>query len=140
MNLDNYVVTVNGLPVEDTLELHFPSYNYMGPGTHVLNRVAKHVQPINQTDAAAMVHDINYILANGDATDLTKADNIANNMSSGLPGLLMEAGLGIRKLLNLYVGTTYHPKLLEYALEAKKQILTSDAYSSFNIKPQFFIK
>ncbi len=34
---------------------------YMGPGTHIIDKVTKKVQPVNRVDAAALVHDIEYL-------------------------------------------------------------------------------
>lgn len=33
----------------------------MGPGTHIITRLLNRVKPINRVDAAAMIHDIEYL-------------------------------------------------------------------------------
>lgn len=38
-----------------------PFHNYMGPGTHVLQRISDGVLPINTLDAAALIHDVEYL-------------------------------------------------------------------------------
>ncbi len=54
-----------------------PSYNYMGPGTHVAQRVYDNIYPINQPDAASLIHDIEYYSGDISAAD----DNIVRNTS-----------------------------------------------------------
>lgn len=41
-------------------ELHCPSYNFLGPGTKLDEKIKNNVQPINKLDAAAKEHDIFY--------------------------------------------------------------------------------
>jgi len=41
-------------------ELHLPGYNFCGPGTKLQKRLARGDRPINELDAACMVHDIAY--------------------------------------------------------------------------------
>lgn len=41
-------------------ELHAPGYNFLGPGTHLSEKIKNNVQPINKLDAAAKKHDIFY--------------------------------------------------------------------------------
>jgi len=41
-------------------EYHLPGYNYCGPGTELEKRLARGDQPINDLDAACLVHDIVY--------------------------------------------------------------------------------
>ena len=45
------------VPPQDTKELHFPGYNYCGPGTNYNRRKREGVRPVNALDAAAMEHD-----------------------------------------------------------------------------------
>lgn len=47
---------INNLP----FELHWPGYNYLGPGTKLDERMEKDDKPINKLDAAAKEHDIYY--------------------------------------------------------------------------------
>jgi hypothetical protein len=58
-------------PAETTWQMHLPGYNYLGPGTHIYENMQKHVQPTNEADARAMLHDLAYISNN----DHEKADN-----------------------------------------------------------------
>uniref|UniRef100_A0A8D8QZL9 Capsid protein VP1 n=1 Tax=Cacopsylla melanoneura TaxID=428564 RepID=A0A8D8QZL9_9HEMI len=41
-------------------ELHVPSYNYLGPGTKLDEKIKNNVKPINRLDEAAKEHDIFY--------------------------------------------------------------------------------
>lgn len=47
---------INNLP----FELHLPGYNYCGPGTKLVKRLARGDRGINPLDDACMVHDIAY--------------------------------------------------------------------------------
>lgn len=38
-----------------------PFFQYMGPGTHIIDRINKGILPLNQDDAASLVHDIEYL-------------------------------------------------------------------------------
>lgn len=46
------------LPGEDPA--HAPGYNFLGPGSNAQQRIKMGVQPVNQTDRAAMQHDLEY--------------------------------------------------------------------------------
>ena len=48
---------INNLP----FELHIPGYQYCGPGTKVIKRVARGDQGINPLDAACKKHDLAYL-------------------------------------------------------------------------------
>jgi len=83
-----------------------PFYNYMGPGTHVFDRIERGDLPVTLADKVAMLHDVNYVIANGDPMLLKKADDIA---LSSLPlsdplYWVMRVGLKTRQNLHLYEG------------------------------------
>jgi hypothetical protein len=61
---------INSLPVE----LHIPGYQYCGPGTKVLKRVARGDQGINQLDAACKKHDLAYLHNRDDLRARHRAD------------------------------------------------------------------
>ena len=41
-------------------EHHFPGYQYLGPGTNLQTRMELGIEPINDLDRIAMMHDIGY--------------------------------------------------------------------------------
>jgi len=41
-----------------------PGYQFMGPGTHVVDRIQRSVKPINTLDKASLIHDIEYMNPN----------------------------------------------------------------------------
>ena len=45
-------------------ELHFPGYQFCGPGTHLIKRLARGDRGINPLDAACREHDIAYSRSN----------------------------------------------------------------------------
>jgi len=59
---------------ETTKEFHYPFYNYMGPGTHVVERVRSRNLPVSKADAAALIHDINYLRFSGNQELIEEAD------------------------------------------------------------------
>lgn len=44
-----------------------PFFNYMGPGTHIIERIINNVQPVNKIDALAQKHDLDYLFATNDS-------------------------------------------------------------------------
>ena len=51
---------INALPIE----LHIPGYQFCGPGTHLIKRLARGDRGINPLDAACREHDIAYSRSN----------------------------------------------------------------------------
>lgn len=41
-------------------QFHYPGYNYLGPGTKVYDKISEGKAPVNDSDAAAMNHDLDY--------------------------------------------------------------------------------
>lgn len=58
--------------------LHYPGYNYLGPGTPLQNNINKGVKPKNKLDEAALHHDIFYHL-NKETKDRHEADKVLEN-------------------------------------------------------------
>ncbi len=46
---------------ENSIQLHVPGHNYLGPGTHVISNILNQVKPVDITDAIALQHDVNYV-------------------------------------------------------------------------------
>lgn len=65
---------INKLP----FELHYPKYQYLGPGTHLHKRLARGDRGINKLDEAAKRHDI-YYEQNKDTKSRHTADKILEN-------------------------------------------------------------
>ena len=66
-------------------ELHWPGYQFMGPGTKLKKRLAKEQRGINRLDNIAMRHDIDYSKAKN-LQDKHKADQKMINAITKLPG------------------------------------------------------
>lgn len=80
---------------ENTSEIHFPGYNYMGPGTHVLERIKNGISPVNSLDMVAKKHDIEYATGTDPITADIRA--IARTMPiSNIDKIFMLIGLGAR--------------------------------------------
>ena len=62
---------INKIP----FELHWPGYNYLGPGTKLDERLKRGDKPINKLDEAAKEHDIFY-KNNKDTNSRNKADEV----------------------------------------------------------------
>lgn len=103
---------INVLPVE----LHIPGYQFCGPGTKLIKRLARGDQGINPLDKACRKHDIEYskhkdieerykadqILANQALKRITSKDaTVGEKLSSAVVWTIMKAktklGMGLRK-------------------------------------------
>ena len=74
----------------------------MGPGTHILTRLREGIQPISRVDAAAMIHDIEYLNphiseSDADANALRNAGSYVNPIK-----ILMKIGFTIKDLFGGY--------------------------------------
>ena len=67
------------------IEFHWPSYQYMGPGTHLKKRLARGDPGINQLDKVGKAHDIDYDKAK-DLRDKWLADRKTIAKIDKLPG------------------------------------------------------
>lgn len=112
----------------------------MGPGTKIVTRLLNGVQPINDVDASALVHDVNYLLAQGDHDLMNRADDIAMERPFSFfniyPGMLMKVGLGMRKLLHLKEGKF---NTLDVGLAAKQLLLSDSRFSKLGFVNSDFI-
>jgi len=92
--------------------------------------------PTSHADAVAMLHDIDYLIANGD-TQLTKeADDFAIRLSDGyydLQSLSLKTGLSIRKFFNLGFSKNGNPKLGKYLKQYVKFKYSKRYMDEFNI-------
>ena len=67
------------------VELHWPGYHYMGPGTRLKTRLKRGDRGINRLDTIAMRHDIAYANAKS-LEDKWKADKQMINAINKLKG------------------------------------------------------
>lgn len=119
----------------------------MGPGTHVSSRVQNRVLPVNETDRAALAHDINYMYARGNEELLEQADTLALQRANGFGLIPMYLGLKTRQFLSnipivkRYMYLDRKPTLDEYlvASELKDILLTDPAYKQFHYVNEDFI-
>lgn len=75
---------------------------FMGPGTHIVERVNNRVMPTNKTDFVALLHDIDYLTNAGSHIGTAKADLKAIwNADAGAVGTIMRIGLLTRLIANL---------------------------------------
>ena len=94
-------------------ELHFPGYQFCGPGTKVEERIGLGQRGINDLDAACMEHDLAYLHSN-DPHDRRVADehlekrafhNVFNPRASVKErgwSLLTGVGMRFKRGLNIY--------------------------------------
>lgn len=125
-------------PNEDTYEFHVPGYNFMGPGTHIYNRIENGTQPTNYTDRLALAHDVNYYLASGSHPLLDKADDLAIDKASWFKreGILMKIGLTLRKLTHVKENNEDTKNL---GLYLKNKLITDERYSKWKFTEDDFI-
>jgi len=54
--------------------MHVPGYEFLGPGTHIREKLSNNIKPINDLDEIARWHDIQYM----NNTDRNHADEVAS--------------------------------------------------------------
>ncbi len=103
------------LPGEDPL--HAPSYNYLGPGSDVNRRIAMGVKPVNETDRAAMRHDLEYSAIQSSFRNgkITRAE--AENLTRMSDNKLQKA---LSEVKPATTGETVINKVANVAIGAKK--------------------
>lgn len=91
-------------------EYHLPGHNYAGPGTRVKSNIINDVKPTTALDAAALVHDVEYLSGLYKQAD----ENITYNLTKVNPSLAVPTYLAMK--VKDVVG--YEPKAnpLEYKL------------------------
>lgn len=113
---------------EKGVEINWPGTVYLGPGTHVINNVINKIQPVSRTDAIALVHDVDYLLASNDQ-DAINADNRALTMAdNSAQGLAMQLGLNTRKQLftdSFYGGSYRAGQILKQTIKDDPQYQNS---------------
>lgn len=91
---------------ETSIEIHAPYMNFMGPGTHIVDRVNRRVMPRNKTDFVALLHDIDYLRTAGSSFGTAMSDLKAIwNADKDIYGAAMTAGL----LARLYGNLKFNP-------------------------------
>jgi hypothetical protein len=85
--------------LENTLQLHYPSSNYVGPGTHVISNILDDKMPTDINEAAAMLHDISYLQNAGYGQELQDLKTIFQTDPLTLKGIAMISGLTQKNLL-----------------------------------------
>jgi len=63
---------------ENTIQLHYPSHNYAGPGTHTISNILEGKDPVDYVDSLAQMHDLAYLRAKT-PSDLSNADSVMIN-------------------------------------------------------------
>jgi hypothetical protein len=92
-------VMVHGIPT-------FKIASYMGPSTHIIERLEAHIAPVSGVDAISLVHDIRYGLAQDDVKKeryadqkfLKKLKSIKDNQFNKSQGLLIAAKIGLEEI------------------------------------------
>lgn len=99
---------------ENSLEKHFPGKQYMGPGTHVFNRIKNGVLPVDYMDAVSMMHDINYLRYTGDQRIIDRADLLAiRDSDKSFAALILQMGLATKNKLGLTFDSPLPNKTIE---------------------------
>lgn len=107
--------------MEDTLQLHYPGSEYLGPGTHIITKILKQIKPTSYVDALALRHDIEY-LQDGEA--LFSDIRAAKQADTSIQGVLMKIGLVSRTAIDLFL----HVFGKEFHLNRRPPKLTQQQY------------
>lgn len=95
-----------------------PFHKYLGPGTHISSNIHNDIVPINRLDAAALIHDVEYLAANitEDAADKNAYVN------AGFVGQIpFRLGFNIKDLFGGYKNKTDHLEYIRLKHEALSQ-------------------
>lgn len=88
------------------MEWHVPGNQFLGPGTHIVDRINRRVLPSNRTDFVAMLHDIDYLMGAGDKGWTRDADFRAISQArNSILDHIMKVGLSFRVALGLDYNT-----------------------------------
>lgn len=128
------LIESNNSPSDRTTEYHAPFHNYLGPGTHISDKINKSVLPINTLDKAAMIHDIEYLANNKFKADNNMWLNIIREKPYLLPlANLVRIGLLFRPLLPM----EFKPDYKEYhrlkKIAEKTQNLNRMQFESYDL-------
>lgn len=105
---------------------------YMGPGTHIKEKIDKKVKPHGKVDAASMIHDIEYLhpgIREGEADD-----NALKNAGSYLNPLkvVMATGFAAKDLFGGYNSETDYAKYKLLRQEVEDNM--SDVLSEYSVE------
>jgi hypothetical protein len=110
----------------------------MGPGTHIIDRINHRILPTTKTDFVAMLHDIDYLMGSGSDKWTKFADDRAiQHAPNTFTGLLMKAGLSVRKILNLpFNKTTKNAAVASDLMKiAKSDPIYAKLFDKYQIDP-----
>lgn len=116
-------IALHSYEVDHTLNKH----NYFGPGTPVITNILDEVQPTNDNDFYAMLHDYEYIMAQT-PQDILNADDRFNNNVDGVNGTFAKWAMKLKNVLGVerlqtsnYKFTDDQRALLDYKYAKIKQ-------------------
>lgn len=105
---------INNLP----FEMHYPGFNFLGPGTHLNERLARGDKGINHTDDAALDHD-KWYRDHKNIEDRWKADKILQKkawervkaedseiLGEKLPALITTGAMWLKRKLGMGLGSS----------------------------------
>jgi hypothetical protein len=86
--------------------MHWPGNNFMGPGTHVIDRVMNGVQPTSRVDEISREHDIDYLDTTAEPiwADIKAVTSLGFDPS--VEANAMRLGLGARSLVDAFFDLT----------------------------------
>lgn len=87
------------VPPYDAGERHLPGYNFCGPGTDVARRRREGVEPMNELDAACLMHDL-------------ETEPRGPYRSGGDPAKVLEADIELEKQARAIADRTEGPERL----------------------------
>jgi hypothetical protein len=95
------------LELEKSFQITFPGSRYIGPGTHVIKNVLTDQFPKSQTDAAAMLHDIDYLIYAGKSQLYSDIKAVFSADPTTLEGLALIVGLTTKNLVGFHKDVSY---------------------------------
>lgn len=92
----NSLLLSNKIDTDPKTDLTLPGYNYLGPGTPVISNILQGKQPVNDYDASALVHDIEYL--KGD-TYYADYNMWLNNSQSPFKAIFTDRVLNLKNII-----------------------------------------
>ena len=94
------------LDQEEGGEWTVPGYNYVGPGTHTLEKIIRNVKPADKLDEAALAHDIDYAIMQNDGDRVIADMEFKERAGINMVSSVAQAALAARD----YISTHDHSK------------------------------
>lgn len=116
-------------------QLHLPGYNYAGPGTRIKSNILHGIKPVDAFDAAALIHDVEYLSGQYSKAD----DNMIGNLIKAKSAWTIPSEVAFT--VKDYIGYEPTPNAKDYlaAREVVKNTGLLEPYPGLEFSPEVAI-